>query len=91
MARLALQVLWHDLRAGTPEYEGAWEALRQVHDMLVAREHKELAETGLPGHYLIIRPVSPLAIPGPEDAARIREAITTLFSLGMICGPDDDD
>ena len=60
--------------------------------MIEARQEEEndLAKAGTPRHYFIIRPVNPFNPPTAQDMTRMRDAITTLAALGMICGPEGD-
>jgi hypothetical protein len=86
--RLALDVigLFYPARARSGAVNAA---LDDIHDHLCEQEHLALRESGVPGRYLIIRPVSPLS-PPPEDTQRISAAVRTLAELGMLAGRGDD-
>jgi hypothetical protein len=89
--RLMIEELWDELSEADPLHDMAREALASVHQHARREEERNLASTGMPRHYYIIRPVNPLDPPAAEDMTRIRNAISTLASLGMICGPEGDE
>jgi hypothetical protein len=84
VARMALEVLWRELfltrTPGTlePEEDAVEKALDAMHAMLWRKEMQAVADTALTAHYLVIRPINPLNMPGPEQAAEIAAAIATL-------------
>jgi hypothetical protein len=95
VTRLALEVLWNELfyrRSGKlePEEEAVGKALDDLHEMLWDEEMQAVAETGLTSHYLVIRPIDPLNIPGPEATSEIGHAIGTLLRHGMIARDTED-
>jgi hypothetical protein len=65
------------------------DVLRKLDERFRATEIEHLRACGITDEYLIIRPVSPLNLPGPEDRARIAGAIAVLIDLGMIAGRGD--
>jgi hypothetical protein len=93
--RLALEVL----KAGYPwPHEASWDpgiipaaidALGKLDQRFRDKEIEHLRKCGITNQYLIIRPVSPINPPGPEDRDRITGAIATLIELGMIAGRGD--
>lgn len=96
VARMALEMLWHEFTnrvPGTlePEEEAVNRALGAMHAMLWRREMQAVAETSLIAHYLIVRPINPLNMPGPEEAAEIAAAIATLDRHDMIARPWTDE
>jgi hypothetical protein len=89
VARMALEVLWREFTTrvpGTlePEEEAVVEALEPMHAMLWRKEMEAVAGTALIAHYLVIRPVNPLNMPGPEETAEIAAAIATLHRHDLI-------
>jgi hypothetical protein len=91
VARMALEILWRELEftrvPGTPlapEEEAVGKALDAMHAMLWRKEMQAVADTALIAHYLIIRPINPLNMPGPEEAAEIAAAIATLDRHDLI-------
>jgi hypothetical protein len=89
VARMALEVLWREFTArvpGTlePEEEAVDKALEAMHAMLWRKEMEAVASTALIAHYLVIRPINPLNIPGPEETAEIAAAIATLHRHDLI-------
>jgi hypothetical protein len=89
--RLMVEQLWDELSEANPLHDTARQALASVHQHARHEEERDLARTGMPRHYYIIRPVNPLDPPAAEDMARMRDAISTLADLGMICGPEGDE
>lgn len=89
--RLLIETLWDELSQADPLYNAARQALRSIHQQAREKEESDLAKTGMPRHYYIIRPVNPLDPPPAEDMARIADAITTLTALGMICAREGDE
>ena len=88
--RLMIEELWDELSQADPLHDAARQALASLHQQAREEEERDLAKAGTPRHYFIIRPVNPLDPPTAEDMTRIREAITTLAGLGMLCGPEGD-
>jgi hypothetical protein len=89
--RLAVEVFANDLDIdASPQHMALFMVLRDLHDHLWDRETDRVARTGLSSHYLIIRPVNPLRLPGPEVMAEIRDAIAALSRHGMLFGTGDD-
>jgi hypothetical protein len=89
VARMALEILWRELTnrvPGTlePEEKAVDKALEGMHAMLWRKEMEAVADTALIAHYLIIRPINPLNMPGPEEAAEIAAAIATLDRNDLI-------
>ena len=89
VARMALEVLWQELMHRVPctlepEEEAVNAALEAMHAMLWRREMQAVADTALTAHYLIIRPINPLNMPGPEERAEIAAAIATLDRNDLI-------
>jgi hypothetical protein len=91
VARMALEILLRELASERnpgiplePEEEAVCMALDAMHDMLWRREMDSVADTALSAHYLIIRPVNPLNMPGPEEASEIAAAIATLDRHDLI-------
>jgi hypothetical protein len=97
VARLALEVLWQELFytrvPGTlePEEKAVEKSLDTMHAMLWRKEMQAVADTALTAHYLIIRPINPLHMPGPEETAEIAGAIATLERHGLIARTWTDD
>jgi hypothetical protein len=88
--RLMIEELWDELSQADPQHDAARHALASLHQQARKEEERNLAKAGTPRHYFIIRPVNPLNPPATQDMTRIRDAITTLAGLGMICGPEGD-
>jgi hypothetical protein len=88
--RLMIEGLWEELSQADPQYDAARQALASLHQQARQEEEHDLAKAGTPRHYFIIRPVNPLNPPTAQDMTRMRDAITTLAALGMICGPEGD-
>ena len=88
LLRLALNVLWNELPPGT-NTEPVHDALLSIHDRITEIETGELRMWGVPEHYLIIRPVSPVSPPPPEIMEKITAAVRTLTELGMVVGQHD--
>jgi hypothetical protein len=88
--RLMIEELWDELSQADPQHDSARQALESLHQQTREEEERDLAKAGTPRHYFIIRPVNPLDPPTAEDMTHIRDAITTLAGLGMICGPEGD-
>jgi hypothetical protein len=89
VARMALEVLWREFTnrvPGTlePEEEAVNKALEAMHSMLWRKEMQAVAGTALIAHYLIIRPVNPLNMPGPEETEEIKAAIAALDRNDLI-------
>jgi hypothetical protein len=96
VARLAIEVLWQQLINTipgqlTPEEERVDSALRAMHEMLWERERAAAAETGEYAHYIILRPLNPLNMPSPEEAAAIRDAIATFDRHDLLARPWADE
>lgn len=97
VARMALEVLWRELFYTRipgdlePEEEAVEKVLEVMHEMLWRKEMKAVADTALTAHYLIIRPINPLHMPGPEETAEIAGAIATLERHGLIARNWTDD
>jgi hypothetical protein len=89
--RLMIETLWDELSEADPLYDAARQTLGSIHQQAREEEESDLAKTGMPRHYYIIRPVNPLDPPAAEDIARIADAITTLAALGMICAREGDE
>ena len=85
--RLALNVLWNGLPDEVAATGPVYDALAEVHDWINQAESAELRARGLPEHYLIIRPLSPLT--PPQAREKIAAAIRTLTELGMLAGQHD--
>jgi hypothetical protein len=95
-ARLALEILYLQLFAHVPgklepEEEAVSDALQALHDKLWRQEEDAAAETGLFTHHLILRPVSPLNLPAPGEAADIAAALATLDRHDLIARPWADE
>jgi hypothetical protein len=88
--RFLIEELWEELSEANLQHDTARQVLASLHQQARQREENDLAKAGIPGHYFIIRPINPLNPPAPEDMTRMRDAITTLAALGMICGPEGD-
>jgi hypothetical protein len=90
VARMALEVLWRELFYTSvpgslePEEKAVEQALGAMHAMLWRKEMEAVADTALTAHFLIIRPVNPLHMPGPGETAEIAGAIATLERHGLI-------
>jgi hypothetical protein len=90
VARMALEVLWRELFYTSvpgrlePEEEAVEKALSAMHRMLWRKEMEAVADTALTAHFLIIRPVNPMHMPGPDETAEIAGAIATLERHGLI-------
>jgi hypothetical protein len=90
VARMALEVLWKELFANCvpgslePEEAAVEQNLYTLHEMLWRSEMEAVASTALTAHFLIIRPVNPLNMPAPEEAADIAAAIATLERHDLI-------
>jgi hypothetical protein len=84
--RLGLDVLWGELSPdiGT---DAIMDTLWNLHERLCEAELKELRIWGLPQQYVIISPINPMSLPGPEDMEKIAHAIRTLDDLGLIVIP----
>jgi hypothetical protein len=96
VARMALEVLWNQFAATVPgdlgpEEQAVNDAICSMHEMLWRREMEAVASTALTAHFLIIRPVNPMNMPGPEETAAIAAAIATLDSHGLISRPWSDE
>ena len=87
--RLALNALWDDLPGHLDGAGPVTDALATIHDHINQAEATSLRESGLAEHYLIIRPVSPLAPPPPHAMEQISQAVRTLARLGMLVGQHD--
>jgi hypothetical protein len=85
--RLALDVM----RMFLPVADGepGREILAVLHDQLCAEEDQQLRSEGVPDRYLIIRPVSPINPPPPQDMDKITAAVRTLAEFGMLAGRGD--
>jgi hypothetical protein len=88
--RLMIEDLWDELSEANPQHHTARQALASLHQQARHEEEHDLAKAGTLRHYFIIRPVNPLNPPTAQDMTRMRDAITTLAALGMICGPEGD-
>ena len=91
VARMALEILWREFEFTRdprtplePEEEAVAGALDAMHAMLWRNEMEAVADTALIAHYLIIRPINPLNMPGPEETAEIAAAIATLDRNDLI-------
>jgi transcriptional regulator with XRE-family HTH domain len=86
--RLSLDILDGELlpSVATPPVR---DALCSIRRWVNAEELRQLRTYGLSRHYVIIKPISPLAPPGPEDMKQIAAAIRTLDDLGLIIKPLD--
>jgi hypothetical protein len=96
VARLALEILWNQFVTTVPgelepEEQAVNKALHDMHEMLWRREMEAVNHTALTAHYLIIRPVNPMNMPGPDETAAIAAAIATLDSHSLIARPWADD
>jgi hypothetical protein len=89
-ARMALEVLWHELFYDRvpgklePEEEEVEKRLYAMHEMLWRKEMQAVLDTALTAHFLIIRPINPLNMPGPEETVDIAAAIATLDRYDLI-------
>jgi hypothetical protein len=89
VARMALEFLWREFNSSVPgtlepEEEAVNKALEAMHAMLWRKEMQAVADTALIAHYLIIRPINPLNMPGPEETEEIKAAIATLDRNDLI-------
>jgi hypothetical protein len=96
VARLALEVLWQQFTNTVPgslepEEEAVNDAMRAMHAMLWHREREAAAATGEYAHYLIVRPVNPLNMPTPDEAAEIAAALATLDRHDLLARPWTDE
>ena len=86
--RLALNVLYdglpRDLMGGPVE-----DAIAALHDRLTQDETRALTQCGFAEHYVVIRPFSPLSLPGPQAVKEITGAIRALERHGMLIQAPD--
>lgn len=85
--RLAVAVLWRDRprEMRTSAIDGA---LSLICEQLRATEMASLRQWGATEQHVIVLPINPLRLPGPEDMAKVAEAIRVLDDLGLIARPD---
>jgi hypothetical protein len=94
-ARMALEILWGELLNRVPSgldprEKAVKDALSAMHQMLWDKEMQAVAETGITPHYLVIRPLNPLNLPGPGQVAEIRDAMAVLVRHDMIARGSGD-
>ena len=81
--RQALDALWDNM-PGDMLTETIATAFVEIDRQLREAAQADLQRSGLSREFLIVSPINPMNPPGPEDMARVADALRTLDHLGLI-------